>query len=51
MAQIALCKTVQESQATNPDVAKVLTNKVYMDRIFVATSLRRREIATMSSNV
>ena len=33
MAQIALCKTVQESQATYQDVAEVLTNKVYMDDI------------------
>jgi len=34
MAQIALCKMVEESQATNPDVAKVLTSNVYMDNIF-----------------
>ena len=33
MAQIALRKTAQESQATNPDAAKVLTNNVYMDDI------------------
>lgn len=32
-AKIALRKTVQESQATNPDVAKVLTNNFYMDDI------------------
>ena len=33
MAQIALRKTAQESQATNPDIAEVLTNNVYMDDI------------------
>ena len=33
MAQIALRKTAQESQATNPDAAEVLTNNVYMDDI------------------
>ena len=33
MAQIALRKTAQESQATNPGAAKVLTNNVYMDDI------------------
>ena len=33
MAQIALRKTAQESQATNPDVAEVFTNNVYMDDI------------------
>lgn len=33
MAQIALHKTVQESQATISDVAEVLTNSVYMDNI------------------
>ena len=33
MAQIALCKTAQERQATNPDTAEVLTNNVSMDDI------------------
>ena len=33
MAQIALRKTAQESQATHPEAAKVLTNNVYMDDI------------------
>ena len=33
MAQIALRKTAQESQATYPDAAEVLTNNVYMDDI------------------
>ena len=33
MAQTAIRKTAQESQATNPDVAEVLTNNVYMDDI------------------
>ena len=31
MTQIALRKTAQESQATYPDAAEVLTNNVYMD--------------------
>ena len=33
MAQIALRKTAQERQATNPDAAEVLTNNVSMDNI------------------
>ena len=33
MAQIDLRKTAQESRATNPDAAEVLTNNVYMDDI------------------
>ena len=36
MAQIALRKTGQESQATNPEAAEVLTNNVYMDDICVS---------------
>lgn len=33
MAQIALRKTAQEGQATNPKAVDVLTNNVYMDDI------------------
>ena len=33
MAQIALRKTAQESQATYPDAVEVLTNNVYTDDI------------------
>lgn len=33
MNDMFMCKTAQESQATYPDAAEVLTNNVYMDDI------------------